>query len=87
MRTRKENEDLKVAYETLWLAERLTIKWKKSGLSKRKFLASIRLDKENGEVHVSYLLNGKRGLSFPKAVRLATAAGINLRELQLEIMK
>jgi hypothetical protein len=75
------------APETLWLANALTVEWKNSGKSKNKWLKDLGLDIENGKVHVSNLLNGKRGLSFVKAVRFATAAGINLADLQEEIVQ
>jgi hypothetical protein len=76
-------------FENDWLRAKLAEKWKEHGGTRAQFLRDIGFMgklRRNGEIHLSYLLNGKRGLNFVKAVRLATAAGIELAELQQLIL-
>lgn len=71
--------------ENIWLKNKLIEHWEKSGLSRTKWLESLGLLAK--QANVSYLLSGKRGTSFWVAVRIATACGINLAELQFEVSK
>lgn len=72
-------------FENHWLRHELMRKLKEHGGTRAQWLRDIGFMgkyRRNGEVHLCYLLNGFRGLNFVKAVRLATAAGIDLSELQ-----
>ncbi len=52
----------------------------KSGVSNTEWARSMGIDTAN--VHLTYLISGKRGLTFRKACQLATAAGVDLGEIQ-----
>lgn len=62
------------------LAVLLRKKLAESGLSLTEFVDQA--DIKNGKTHLSYLFNGKRGLSFWKAVRICRAVGIKLHEIE-----
>lgn len=73
----------KDAPESVWLKEKLITHWENSGLSRSDWCRSLGIELE--KFNYSNVLNGKRALLFPVAVRIATACGIDLSELQREL--
>lgn len=67
-------------FETKWLIKKLKEHHRKSGLSQRKWIASIGFPKK--APHVTQLFQGQHGIQFWQAVRFANAIEADLSELQ-----
>lgn len=82
----KKKNDLVTGIENQWLAEKLKEKYEQSGCSMRGWFDALNIG-GCGSTHYYHILSGKRGLTFAKAVRMATAAGLDLSELQKIVRK
>lgn len=65
---------------TVLFAEAIKKKWERSGLSRAKFFASY--GDAGFHVNFCYMINGKRGLTLARAIKIANALGINLGKIQ-----
>lgn len=74
------NESHRLRPEMQAFVEEVRRKWVESGDSQTHFADKLGI--KNGQVHLNYLLRGRRGISFVKALRIANQLGIDLGELQ-----
>ena len=81
----KRGKKKKINAADLWLINRLKEAHAKSGMSRRAWLHSMGIKDEASEITFTLMWKKPRAVTFHNAVRWATAAGIELSELQAQL--